>query len=59
MAIVDDTATANAPIMSPDMFKEFFLPLYDRQASSGETEASPYPITTAANARPCWSPWSI
>jgi len=41
MAIVDDTATANAPFMSPDMFKEFFLPLYDRQAKFGRDRGLP------------------
>ncbi len=41
MAIVDDTATANAPFMSLDMFKEFFVPLYDRHAKLGRDRGLP------------------
>lgn len=41
MAIVDDTATANAPFMSLDMFKEFFVPLYDRQTRLGRDRGLP------------------
>ncbi len=41
MAVVDDTAAANAPFVAPAMFREFFVPLYDRQAKFGRDRGLP------------------
>lgn len=41
VALKDDTATARAPFISPEMFEEFFVPLYVRQASYAHERGIP------------------
>ncbi len=39
--MMDDTASWNSPFISHDMYREFFLPCYDRQAKFGRDRGIP------------------
>ena len=41
ITIMDDTASWKAPFISLDMYREFFLPYYDRQAKFGRDRGLP------------------
>lgn len=41
VTLMDDTASWNSPFISHDMYREFFLPCYDRQAKFGRDRGLP------------------
>lgn len=41
ITLMDDTASWNAPFISHEMYREFFLPYYDRQAKFGRDRGLP------------------
>jgi len=41
ITLMDDTASWNAPFVSHEMYREFFLPYYDRQAKFGRDRGLP------------------
>lgn len=41
LTMMDDSASWNSPFISPEMYREFFLPCYDRQAKFGRDRGIP------------------